>query len=239
MAEVRQAAVPAADPEVPDSGANIGARRLATWGFAAAALLTGLWAVFQNFYKLGTAPILADEPTYIETAWRYVHGQVHPVVSSGSTLIGTPDNFEHPPLAKYLFGVAQLIDGTPSSLPAARAVCALATVLAGVAVAVWIGRAAGRWIGLGAGPRRSARPDVGVPRRPEPDPAALGVLTMALGAREVPPQGRPHHLGVAHFDQRFRSFLAIVVVFTLGNSSDAFLILRARRRGCRCSASSA
>ena len=122
-------------------------------------MITTLWALFQNFYRLGTAPILADEPTYTETAWRYLHGQVHPVLSSGSTLIATPDNFEHPPLAKYLFGLAQLIDGTPSSLSAARAVSALATVLAGVAVAVWIGRAADRWTGLLAGALLTVLPE--------------------------------------------------------------------------------
>jgi 4-amino-4-deoxy-L-arabinose transferase-like glycosyltransferase len=127
--------------------------------FTVVALITTLWALFQNFYRLGTAPILADEPTYTETAWRYLHGQVHPVLSSGSTLIATPDNFEHPPLAKYLFGLAQLIDGTPSSLSAARAVSALATVLAGVAVAVWIGRAAGRWTGLLAGALLTVLPE--------------------------------------------------------------------------------
>ncbi len=33
------------------------------------------------------------------------------------------------------------------------------------------------------------------------------------------------------FDARFKGFLLIVVVFTLGNSSDAFLILRAQERG--------
>jgi MFS family permease len=67
-------------------------------------------------------------------------------------------------------------------------------------------------------------------------PAVLGVLVLALGAREVSPtevggaanpsggQGKP--LG-----RRFHLFLAIVVLFTLGNSSDAFIILRGQERG--------
>ncbi|MBI4770643.1 MAG: MFS transporter [Chloroflexi bacterium] len=38
-------------------------------------------------------------------------------------------------------------------------------------------------------------------------------------------------LSLRAFDARFRAFLLIVVLFTLGNSSDAFLILRAQERG--------
>jgi 4-amino-4-deoxy-L-arabinose transferase-like glycosyltransferase len=140
-----------------DSGFGIG---LGDKGFVVAAVLTALWAVFQNFYKLGTAPILADEPTYTRTAWRYVHGQVlAPVPLTGGRPALTPDNFEHPPLTKYLFGLAQLIGGSPSGLTAARVISALATVLAGVAVAVWIGRAAGRWTGLLAGALLTVLPE--------------------------------------------------------------------------------
>jgi MFS family permease len=65
-------------------------------------------------------------------------------------------------------------------------------------------------------------------------PAALAVLVLALGARDVPITGerqRPPSLSLRGFDVRFKRFLIIVVVFTLGNSSDAFLILRAQERG--------
>ena len=65
-------------------------------------------------------------------------------------------------------------------------------------------------------------------------PAALAVLVLALGARDVPVTGerqRPPSLSLRGFDVRFKRFLIIVVVFTLGNSSDAFLILRAQERG--------
>jgi MFS family permease len=65
-------------------------------------------------------------------------------------------------------------------------------------------------------------------------PAALAVLVLALGAREVPVTGRasrPPGLSLKGFDARFKGFLLIVVLFTLGNSSDAFLILRAQERG--------
>jgi MFS family permease len=65
-------------------------------------------------------------------------------------------------------------------------------------------------------------------------PAALAVLVLALGARDVPVAGsgsRAPRLSLQGFDLRFKGFLFIVVLFTLGNSSDAFLILRAQERG--------
>lgn len=65
-------------------------------------------------------------------------------------------------------------------------------------------------------------------------PAALAVLVLALGAREVRPAQRRAErpaLSWAGLDRPFRAFLVIVVLFTLGNSSDAFLILRAQERG--------
>ena len=65
-------------------------------------------------------------------------------------------------------------------------------------------------------------------------PAVLAVVVLVLGAREVKASGagaeRPR-LSLAGFDRRFRLFLGIVVLFTLGNSSDAFLILRAQNAG--------
>ncbi|NLE76983.1 MAG: MFS transporter [Chloroflexi bacterium] len=64
-------------------------------------------------------------------------------------------------------------------------------------------------------------------------PAVLAVLVLALGAREAPVQraaSRPA-LSLAGLPRRFVLFLGIVVLFTLGNSSDAFLILRATERG--------
>jgi len=70
-------------------------------------------------------------------------------------------------------------------------------------------------------------------------PATLAVLLLAVGAREARPVDRSdkttqpptRRLSLADLDIRFKGFLLIVVLFTLGNSSDAFLILRARERG--------
>ncbi len=63
-------------------------------------------------------------------------------------------------------------------------------------------------------------------------PAVLAVLALAFGAREVTlkQKGAPR-LTLAGFDRRFYWFLGVIVLFTLGNSSDAFLHLRAQERG--------
>lgn len=64
-------------------------------------------------------------------------------------------------------------------------------------------------------------------------PAVLAVLVLALGAKNVPvdaQRARPR-LSLAGFDGRFKRFLLVMVLFTLGNSSDAFLVLRAQNLG--------
>lgn len=65
-------------------------------------------------------------------------------------------------------------------------------------------------------------------------PAVLAVLVIALGAQEVlgaSHETKPPRLTLVGLDRRFHLFLVIMVVFTLGNSSDAFLILRAQTVG--------
>jgi MFS family permease len=85
-------------------------------------------------------------------------------------------------------------------------------------------------------------------------PAVLAVIVLALGAHEVAVAGqkrRPEpverseplegpqpvegteavRLNLKERDVRFKHFLLAVVLFTLGNSSDAFIILRAQERG--------
>ncbi len=64
-------------------------------------------------------------------------------------------------------------------------------------------------------------------------PAFLAVAVLAFGAHNVPVTERrqPPRLTLRGLDRRFRLFLLAVVLFTLGNSADAFLILRAQDRG--------
>jgi MFS family permease len=64
-------------------------------------------------------------------------------------------------------------------------------------------------------------------------PAALGVLVLAFGAREVPAKDareRPR-LRVRGLGRPFALFLAVTALFDLGNSADAFVLLRAQERG--------
>jgi MFS family permease len=65
-------------------------------------------------------------------------------------------------------------------------------------------------------------------------PALLAVIILAFAAREVEPE-RPEaqapELRLKPLGRSFQIFLLILVIFTLGNSSDAFLILRAERAG--------
>ena len=61
-------------------------------------------------------------------------------------------------------------------------------------------------------------------------PAVLGWLVLAIFVPERKREDRPAEkpsLKLSQFDTRFRLFLAIVTLFAIGNSSDAFLVLRA------------
>ncbi len=64
-------------------------------------------------------------------------------------------------------------------------------------------------------------------------PAFLAVLSLAIGARDVSVKGEREAPKVSFrgLGRRFAIFMVIVGVFDLGNSSDAFLILRANERG--------
>jgi MFS family permease len=64
-------------------------------------------------------------------------------------------------------------------------------------------------------------------------PALLAVLSLALVARDVPvkeTRERPR-ISFRGLGRRFVLFLFIVGIFDLGNSADAFLVLRAKERG--------
>jgi MFS family permease len=64
-------------------------------------------------------------------------------------------------------------------------------------------------------------------------PAFLAVLSLVLGAKDVPVtevRERPR-ISFRGLGKRFVIFMLIVGIFDLGNSSDAFLVLRAQERG--------
>jgi MFS family permease len=64
-------------------------------------------------------------------------------------------------------------------------------------------------------------------------PAALAVLSLALGAKDVPVTSRRERPKIAFkgLGKPFLVFMVIVGLFALGNSADAFLVLRAQERG--------
>jgi MFS family permease len=64
-------------------------------------------------------------------------------------------------------------------------------------------------------------------------PAFLAVLSLAIGARDVPVKGQREAPAVSFrgLGRSFAIFMIIVGIFDLGNSSDAFLVLRASERG--------
>jgi MFS family permease len=64
-------------------------------------------------------------------------------------------------------------------------------------------------------------------------PAVLAVIVLAVGARDVAGEGKSKTpiLSLKGMDNRFKLFIMVLVLFTLGNSSDAFIILRGQERG--------
>jgi len=65
-------------------------------------------------------------------------------------------------------------------------------------------------------------------------PGMLGVLVLALGAVEIvapTKSAETPRLSLNEMDPRFKYFLFVLVLFTLGNSSDAFILLRGQERG--------
>lgn len=64
-------------------------------------------------------------------------------------------------------------------------------------------------------------------------PAFLAVLSLTVGAKDVAVKGQREapKISLRSLGKPFQIFLVIVSVFTLGNSSDAFLVLRAQNLG--------
>ena len=67
-----------------------------------------------------------------------------------------------------------------------------------------------------------------------PGMMALGFLIFGVGEKKVfpaPLSSPPIQFTLRPFDRRFKIFLLAIILFSLGNSSDAFLILRAKDAG--------
>jgi MFS family permease len=65
-------------------------------------------------------------------------------------------------------------------------------------------------------------------------PAVLAVMILAFGAVEVGGKttgGATNRFSLQGMDSRFKYFLLVLILFTLGNSSDAFILLRGQERG--------
>ncbi|NPV55351.1 MAG: MFS transporter [Anaerolineae bacterium] len=64
-------------------------------------------------------------------------------------------------------------------------------------------------------------------------PAFLAVLSLAIGAKDVPVKGQREapKFSMRSLGKPFQVFLVIVSIFTLGNSADSFLVLRAQNLG--------
>ncbi len=66
-------------------------------------------------------------------------------------------------------------------------------------------------------------------------PVVIGLLVIAFVVREEPksadPAAAPPSFSLKGFDGNFKRFLVVIAVFTLSNSTDAFLLLRAAESG--------
>lgn len=63
-------------------------------------------------------------------------------------------------------------------------------------------------------------------------PGIIAILFVLLGVKEITPQVKSvFKFSYSNINPRLKSFFIIMIIFTLGNSSDAFLLLRARELG--------
>jgi 4-amino-4-deoxy-L-arabinose transferase-like glycosyltransferase len=120
-----------------------GVRNRSNRVFIAVSTLVAAWGVFQNVYRLSAVPLMPNEELYARMGWAYVHWGRVPAAAR----VPAASNFEHPPAAKMLFGLAQLVAGGHSVL-ATRVVAVGCTLVTALLLACWLGRVAGRWVGL-------------------------------------------------------------------------------------------
>jgi 4-amino-4-deoxy-L-arabinose transferase-like glycosyltransferase len=128
-----------------------------------AALIAGIGALclFSFFYKLGVATWNPDERIYSEAGLAYLR--------DGNFSV----NLEHPPLAKYLLGLAQLIGGEREIL-AVRLVAAIATAVTGALLFLLGRRAVGVVAGMIAVVMWAALPSAFVIAGEVVSPGAIG-----------------------------------------------------------------
>ena len=109
---------------------------LASPSFRALALaLLGLWGAYQCLWNPAGQNIAGDEHIYVTAGWQYIHGDF-------------AHNLEHPPTAKYIFGIAQLAAGQGTLGP--RLVVGVMVLAGGVILLLWLRAAIGWWAGLAA-----------------------------------------------------------------------------------------
>lgn len=87
-----------------------------------------LWGAYLCLWNVGSANPNYDEGIYIGAGWDYVHGDFSA-------------NREHPPTAKYLFGVVQLVFGEGLLPP--RILVGVLTLAVGVVIWLWLRREVG------------------------------------------------------------------------------------------------
>lgn len=101
----------------------------------AALVLLAVAAAYQCFWRIGATNVGGDESTYVKAGLAYVHGAFD-------------QNREHPPTAKYLFGLAQLIGGEGATAP--RVLVSSLVVLGAALMFVWLRAEVGFWSGFTA-----------------------------------------------------------------------------------------
>jgi 4-amino-4-deoxy-L-arabinose transferase-like glycosyltransferase len=101
----------------------------------AALVLLAVATAYQCFWRIGATNLGGDEATYVKAGFAYVHGAFDL-------------NREHPPTAKYLFGLAQVIGGEGPVAP--RVLVSSLVVLGAVLMFVWLRAEVGFWSGFAA-----------------------------------------------------------------------------------------
>ncbi|WP_042726477.1 hypothetical protein, partial [Curtobacterium sp. B8] len=111
------------DHDVPGTG--VGRTRRGRAAQAVALAVVAGAGLFVAFWHLGAQTPHVDEFTYAGAGWQYVHGLL-------------TANLQHPPTAKDLYGVAQLVLG--KGVGSARVGAAAASFATGVVLYLWLRR---------------------------------------------------------------------------------------------------